>query len=180
MTNAEVFAEKFLNMANCAAKQLYSKNKKWTEQTTKWIEQILQKELNSNGKIEVSHEYYRIDSTGWVQRKEELNTRESNLDPHLWNLIAAVEHENASKKWLDEVCKLAYIRCPLRVVIGYGTESFDEKIAVVKDILTKTKAFTDDEQEFMIILGKHRNEFIQGADNFTHVTITKEDIDNEK
>ncbi len=68
----------------------------------------------------------------------------------------------------------------MRVVIGYGTESFDVKIAVVKDILTKTNAFTDDEQEFLIILGKHRNEFVQGADNFTHVTITKEDIDNEK
>lgn len=177
MSNAEVFADEFLNKANYASKQLYSRDKKWTDETVKWIEQIL---CDVYKKIQISHEYYRIDTIGWTQRKNELNTGNSNLAPHLWDLVAAVEHENNPNEWLDEVCKLAYIRCPLRVVIGYGIERFCDKIAVVKDILAKTGALTDDEQEFLIILGKHKNEFVPNDDNFTHIIIKKEDIDNEK
>jgi len=175
MLLGELFITEFKEKTHFASLSDYSNDTIWTVKTKGWIKEILKK-LKNEMKIEVSHEYYRIDSTGWIQRKEELNTGNSLLAPHLWDLIAAVEHENNSKEWLDEVCKLSYIRCPLRVVIGYGTESFNDKIAVVKDILHKTEAFTDDEQEFLIILGKHKNEFIEGGDNFTHIILTKEDI----
>ena len=80
-----------------------------------------------------------------------------NLNPHLWDLQAAVEHENNPKAWLDEVCKLAYIRCPLRIVIGYGTENAENKLSIANEILKDTKAFTDSDQEFAIILGERTN-----------------------
>ena len=177
MILAKKFYENFISYANNSDLSDYTDNSIWTDQTKVWIKRSLQK---INRAIKFSHEYYRIDTIGWIQRKKELNTGNSNLASHLWDLIAAVEHENNPKEWLDEVCKLAYIRCPLRVVIGYGIESFDEKIAVVKDILAKTGAFTDDVQEFLIILGKNQKEFVQGGDNFIHIIITKKDIDNEK
>lgn len=177
MTLAENFYEKFISYANCGNSSDYSDNSIWTDLTKCWIKKSLKVIISE---IEFSHEYYRIDTIGWIQRKTELDTGNTNLVPYLWDLVAAVEHENDSKEWLDEVCKLAYIRCPLRVVIGYGIEQLDDKIDVVKEILAKTNAFTDDEQEFLIILGKHKNEFVQGSDNFTNVIIKRCDIINEK
>ena len=176
MLSAKAFFEKFVSYANKGKTTDYSDNSIWTDYTKCCIKKSL-KEINS--KIEFSHEYYRIDTIGWIQRKSELDTGESTLAPHLWDLVAAVEHENNAKEWLDEVCKLAYIRCPLRVVIGYGMEHFDEKIAAVKEILAKTNAFTDDKQEFLIILGKHKDEFVQGGDNFTYQIIKQADIIDE-
>ncbi len=73
---------------------------------------------------------------------------------HLWELDAAVEYEYNGDCWLDEVCKLAYIRCPLRVVISYGLENAEDKIKLAKAILDKTDAFTDDDQEFVGIENK--------------------------
>lgn len=64
------------------------------------------------------NEYFRIDSMGYKARWQELPEIKI-LNRHLWDLEIAVEHENNSKDWLDEVIKLAHICCPLRVVIGY-------------------------------------------------------------
>lgn len=183
MTLAEVFAKQFVDKANYVDKTLYSRNKKWTENTTKWIEKILTGTEITNilgKKAETSREYYRIDITSWIQREDELDTKNIGLSPHLWDLEAAVEHENNSKEWLDEVCKLAYIRCPLRVVIGYGTDNLNEKIKIAKKILSETNAFTDDDQEFLIILGKKHNDFIQGRDNFEHCIIKRSGIVDEE
>ena len=119
------------------------------------------KEVFDN-KIFIDREYYKIDMIGWTQHKTEIESdcEKSNLKPYCWNLKVAVEHENDSSEWLDEVCKLSFIKCPLRVVIGYGNENFDKKIEIVKDILTKNDAFSDDKQEFLIILGKTKKELL--------------------
>ena len=124
--------------------------------------------------IQTEKEYYRVDIIGYKNRKNELiklidseeckdELRKGNLSPFLWDLLVAVEHENDRKKWLDEVCKLSYIRCPLRVVITYGWNGKDEipkGIEIAKKILKETKAFVpDSNQEFLIIMGCSSNSF---------------------
>lgn len=173
-----LYAEKFYNMfqekvsqATDDDKAQYSENKSWTEKVIPWIEEILSK-LSCN--TEVNREYYKIDVIGWKQQKEDLSVGETGLKKHLWDLLFAVEHENNSKEWLDEVCKLSYIRCPLRVVIGYNQNDADEKMKIAKDILTKTRAFTDEDQEFLIMLGPSEVEFkVRNIIEYEHTIIKK-------
>ena len=156
----------------CGAKHVEYKNPTdWTKYITDQIISILS---SSNSVVETkdsetstSKEYYRIDVTSWIQQKEQIETECNSVEmiPHLWQLKTAVEHENKVKDWLDEVCKLAFIRCPLRIVIGYGIENADSKIEIVKKILCETQAFTDDNQEFAVILGYHEDEFQECVSN---------------
>lgn len=134
--------------------------------------------------ILIDREYYKIDMIGWKQNKTKIESKceELNLKPYCWDLKVAVEHENSSKEWLDEVCKLSFIKCPLRVVIGYGIDNFEEKIEIVRVILESNKAFSDDEQEFLIILGKAKRELSKNptaneiAEGYRYIIIKKEDI----
>ena len=68
------------------------------------------------------HEYFRIDTVGWVSQYERMSeeAKELDLNAHLWDLKIAVEHENSVKDWTDEIIKLIHIKCPLKVVIGYN------------------------------------------------------------
>ena len=159
----------------------YTNSTSWTNAIKPIIEEILtdlDKSTNV-GEIEVNREYYRIDYIGWKQRKKELSTRETGLKPYLWELLFAVEHENDSRDWLDEVCKLAFIRCPLRVVIGYDTSNAATKFEVAKDILAKTKAFTGEDQEFLIILGPSEKEYNAGEREFIYTIIKQSNLPNE-
>lgn len=156
----------------CGAKHVeYKEPTDWTKYITDQIISILS---SSNSVVETkdsetstSKEYYRIDVTSWIQQKEQIETECNSVEmiPHLWQLKTAVEHENKVKDWLDEVCKLAFIRCPLRIVIGYGIENADSKIEIVKKILLETKAFTDENQEFAIILGVSEKAFRENSFN---------------
>lgn len=67
-----------------------------------------------------------------------------------------------------------YIKCQLRVVISYGLENIEEKIEVVKQILENTGAFTNDTQEFLIVIGASGNSY-QG---FKGYNITKSNLEN--
>lgn len=159
----------------------YTNSTSWTNVIKPIIEEIL-KNLADETKIEkfeVNREYYRIDYIGWKQYKKELSTRETGLKPYLWELLFAVEHENDSSDWLDEVCKLAFIRCPLRVVIGYDTSNAATKFEVAKDILAKTKAFSDEDQEFLIILGPSVDEYYAGEREFTFTIIKQSNLSTE-
>ncbi len=173
MSFAEKFFEEFVAKSKNSSLKEYSDNTKWTILTRAWITEILK---NMRDDIEINYEYYKIDIIGWSQHNDKLEAKETGLVPHLWNLEFAVEHENNSKEWLDEVCKLSYIRCPLRVVIGYGNEKAEEKIEMVKTILRETKAFTDDNQEFLIILGPRKNEIEKGKTDWIKRIIRKSDI----
>lgn len=173
MSFAEKFFEEFISKTKRASFDHYLKNKIWTKKTKEFIEEILS---GLKKEIIINYEYYKIDIIGWSQHKDKLDVKETRLVPHLWNLEFAVEHENDSKEWLDEVCKLAYIRCPLRVVIGYGKEKADEKIEIVKTILRETNAFTDDEQEFLIIIGPQKKEIGKGESDWIKRIIKKSDI----
>lgn len=83
---------------------------------------IVPRILEENG-YEHSNEYYRVDVTGWRQHentdiKGEYKAIEFNY--HEWRLGVAFEHENNSKDWSDEVIKLLYINCPLKIIVGYN------------------------------------------------------------
>lgn len=103
----------------------------------------------------VSNEYFRIDASGWNSRYKDISqeAKKIKMNPHLWDLMIAVEHENDKRDWADEVIKLLHIRCPLKVVIGYNdfenrtskgdvdTVNTDEgKLAVVAHWMKETYA----------------------------------------
>ena len=125
---------------------------------------------------EVSNEYFRIDASGWQSRYKEIleEAKTVQMNPHLWDLKIAVEHENDKKDWADEVIKLLHIRCPLKVVIGYNdskhrtsdgnadTAKTDEgKLDVVARWMKETSAMksicaskdSQESEELLIILG---------------------------
>ena len=85
-------------------------------------------------------------------------TSQIRLYWHLWDLEIAVEHENNSHDWMDEVVKLAHIACSLRVVIGYmpyNKRNEDQvHLDFVSDALQKLMCFDNKNRgEFLIILG---------------------------
>lgn len=91
---------------------------------TKLINNIVLPYLLRMWGMETSNEYYRIDLIGY--RKGTINDsfvqrgKELGLIPYCWGFDYAIEHENARGKWIDEAIKLAYINCPMRVIIGYN------------------------------------------------------------
>ena len=104
------------------------------------------------------NEYFRIDASGYELKHENLDkTKGFNL--HCWDLKIAVEHENDSKDWLDEVIKLAHIASDLRVVIGYvPMNSRNELDKERLDYCTKALIELQCQHnlrygEFMVILG---------------------------
>jgi len=131
----------------------YTQNAEFTSFITQRINEI----IRSND-YTAQNEYYRIDAMGYRKRWRELD-KSSLLSPHLWDLEIAVEHENSSKDWLDEVIKLAHICCPLRVVIGYVPLEQRpcgdaERLAYVSSALRLLKCRENLKNgEFMIILG---------------------------
>ena len=135
------------------AVEAYAHNTEFTNFITQRINEI----IRSNSYI-AQNEYYRIDAMGYCNHWRELS-KNNLLSPHLWDLEIAVEHENSSKDWLDEVIKLAHICCPLRVVIGYvpleqRTCGDAERLAYVSSALKLLKCRENLKNgEFMVILG---------------------------
>lgn len=125
------------------------------------IPQIIKKAGYKN-----QNEYFRIDVIGWdknnneqTNKQIEAESKPLGLYKHLWNLKIAVEHENNQSDWTDELIKLAHIRCPLKVIIGYSP--FDErdmeeneKLNFAHTCLLKTDAFDSmADEEFLLIFG---------------------------
>ena len=135
------------------AVESYTDNTAFTRFITGEINEI----IRERGYI-AQNEYYRIDAMGYTSRGKTLPEADG-LHPFLWDLEIAVEHENSSKDWLDEVIKLAHICCPLRVVIGYvpvdQREKGDEaRLAYAADALGQLKCRDNLRSgEFMVILG---------------------------
>ncbi|GHU81408.1 hypothetical protein AGMMS50284_1080 [Clostridia bacterium] len=127
---------------------------------TTFITLIIKKVLESDCKeIETSLEYYRIDITSWIQRRNEINSQAPHkFHSYLWDLQAAVEHENDSNDWMDEVIKLAHINCPLRVVIGYLPvgEDHQEYIDYVSNAINMLQCPQDSANEFLLLIGNSK------------------------
>lgn len=84
--------------------------------------------------------------------------------PSLWSLDFAIEHENDRNAWCDEAMKLAYICCPLRIVISYvnikqrtsdfsGDNQYLNFIAALFNQLPHYAKNNLSSGEYMIILG---------------------------
>ncbi|MCL2631253.1 MAG: hypothetical protein FWD49_07035 [Firmicutes bacterium] len=125
---------------------------KFTDYITKVLKRIVNDDLklptyNENGKSE----YYNIDVIGWENLYSQLK-KEKGFNAYLWNLKIAIEHENKKTDWMDEVVKLWFINCPLRVVISYATKKDrDNLVDYVSCGLAKLPALANG--EFLLLLG---------------------------
>ena len=124
----------------------------------------------SGKSLETQQEYYNIDVIGWSDHTSELNEIKKPegiaLRTHFWHLDVAVEHENDQRDWTDELVKLLYINCPLRVVIGYYPEAFsgDELEATVAyasrivSLANKDMDLIREGQRYLLILGRNHKD----------------------
>lgn len=124
------------------------------------IKEIFNSILNKNYgyKDEHQYEYLKIDLVGWKDLdKSKLGAIPKYFEPYFWAFDVAIEHENDKGKWMDEVIKLSYINCPLRIVVGYAPRNMQaEYLSYVSNalqILNKTYDSIRAGQYFMIILG---------------------------
>lgn len=161
MTDARSFYSDFVSSVTMDYWEEYHDNTRWTGLVTK----LLRKQIESY-ELTSQTEYFRIDVTGWKSHWKDIEGRacEVGLKPHLWDLKIAVEHENNSSDWSDELIKLAHIRCPLKVIIGYtpcdlraeGKEG--RRLEFAADSLKMVEAFAsasreEPKEEFLLILG---------------------------
>ena len=91
--------------------------------------------------------------------------KDYKLKKHFWYLGVAVEHENDQTDWTDELVKLLYINCPLRVVIGYYPEELSKEnlneitryAAILIDSANANQALVTEKQQYLLILGKNHS-----------------------
>ena len=158
MIDAKQFYSDYVSAVTKEYWKDYHDNSRWTERVT----QLIRKQIEAYG-LESQTEYFRIDITGWESRWNDIKeaAHKVGLNPHLWDLRIAVEHENNSSDWSDELIKLVHIRCPLKVIIGYtpcdlrnsgGKE--DERLSFAAKVLQMVDAFDPNSQEqILVILG---------------------------
>lgn len=134
------------------AKAVYHSNTAWTNFIKKTTEEMIG--IQENGKKSVSNEYYRIDTlkfayTDFYNTFKEKNYKQSfgdkdYLNVYNWKNVYAIEYENDSHSWTDELIKLSHIRSDLKVIIAYsewlgGQEEYlkliEEKISFAKVLL---------------------------------------------
>lgn len=164
----QIFTDKIYSTSDIISFYWNSESKCFTNTVIPIILEI----IRSSG-CETSKEYFRIDATGWktTYQKIQDQAKDIGLNPHLWDLEIAVEHENSKKDWSDEIIKLLHIRCPLKVVIGYnncknnardnGVYSDKRKLALVSEWMERTKAMNQLRkeagaavgEEFLVIIG---------------------------
>lgn len=169
---AQEFWEKFKDIFKDGTETRKNAIENWysNKDYTYFILSEIEKFLKTDKTINTSKEYYRIDLTAWTQLKgnryklfENKNFDDKAFENYLWDLEVAVEHENSSVSWMDEVVKLLHINCPLRVVIGYLP--IDKKgdhqiyLKAITEQISSTKAVNNcslKNGEFMIIIGNSK------------------------
>lgn len=136
-------------------------------------------------------EYYRIDLVTWQHIIIDIE-KESKINLYNWKLDIAIEHENNWQEWIDEVIKLLYINCPVRIVIGYneetGRDEEDRKalsdLSKILNYLYKEEKikFLEPNQKFGIILGNgHTKSKAKDADyRLYKIRVEKEQVVIEK
>ena len=162
----EQFWNKFLSLFEEGSESLSVAQDNWNNKkkfTKLFVNDYIRKIINENNSQTTQREYFRIDITSYKNRKEEAKkiAKELNLDncgikQYLWELEVALEHENNSSEWIDEVIKLSFINCPLRVVIGYtDLEKRDNCLKLAAALLKERIGNnTPKGQSFIVILGK--------------------------
>lgn len=165
--NAKEFYERFISIVKEDAVFDYHRSymdiyKTDTPAYTKLINNIVVPRIIKDAGMVSQNEYFRIDTVGWTTKYDSLDENKSKrlgLSRHLWNLKIAVEHENNRSDWTDELIKLAHIRCPLKVIIGYApcnerTDIEKEKLDFAYNCLINTEVFDPNaNEECLLILG---------------------------
>ena len=155
----------------------YCYTKAWTDYLADKLEKILRDEFQ----LKTNREYFRIDMIGWSGCKEwEDKENNSTYQKHVaykkyeknsilklnecnWNLEIAIEYENNSHDWMDEVIKLCHIKCGLKVLIAYSDmksrEQDEEKLKLAaKHMKNLTYSRPSANESFLIVLGNCNND----------------------
>lgn len=150
---------------NSSTTSVYTNNTSWTKRINKEIvPEILLKILKKeNLDVFISHEYYRVDVLAGYNYKNRLPELKGKADSvgmnfYAWEPMIAFEHENKKADWYDEVIKLLFLDCPLRVVVGYNDsknrESDLNKLEILLEIIKAMDLLEKLEcEEFLIIIG---------------------------
>ena len=148
----------------CSEKNLSRAMDTWKNRGdfTKFIMPKIAEVFNNHG-MKTQYEYYNVDLIAWTDRKSLLPKQKNGykLKKHLWTLDAAIEHENDQTDWTDELVKLLYLNCPLRVVIGYipfelaDLDSVLDYAAATVNLADPTSELIKSGQQFVLILGRN-------------------------
>ena len=161
-TNNKITAESFWNtFQKKINEQIKDVQRKWNSQSkfTKLILKKISSKILEEAEYEKEHqyEYLKIDLIGWKNLNDNLGNLPENFNRHFWAFDVAIEHENNSMDWMDEVVKLSYINCPLRIVVGYAPKEDRERyltyVGNALGILNETYQCIRKGQDFMLILG---------------------------
>ena len=106
-------------------------------------------------KIKFSNEYYRIDGFAWERVPVNMPVPDEKFHVQSWKPVAAIEHENNSHSWLDEVVKLLYVRCPLKVVICYHSvkKKKEDYADFAAKVIENLGVFPEENEEFLLMIG---------------------------
>lgn len=157
MFNAEYFYQRFKQrVTEEKYGSVYRDNTRFTAAVMAEINEII-----CEMGFTVQNEYFRIDAIGWNSKWDQIRDEAGalGLNPHLWDLGIAVEHENDRADWTDELIKLVHIRCPIKVVIGYNhcdcrNELEERKLEYAAKWMQCISAFDSSAQEeYLIIMG---------------------------
>ena len=197
MGYAKSFFENFQKLINEKRKdekfrEIYKINDEYTYEMNNLNNGIICETIHAIDRtMKLQNEYLRVDVPAWKSMFDEMSDssekarwkekfKDCGMTPHLWNLYFAVEHENDPGDWMDEVLKLAHLRCPLKVVIGYvpwdkrdkrnDANSDDGRLRLAAECLKWTKVYkrqpntyydsrdeAADTEEFLVILGSCSN-----------------------
>ena len=78
-------------------------------------------------------EYFKVDLIGYTRRQNEI----VKFKGYNWDLKVALEHENNSVHWRDELCKLTHLVADLCVLISYygPDESVEEELTEAFEVM---------------------------------------------
>jgi hypothetical protein len=158
---AEAFYDSYigkLKAANhrCLLKEIYNSRTEWTS----FIISALKDIVSNTFHLETEKEYFRIDVIGYhCSSPKKIDWKKMNR--HCWDLDIAIEHENDYKDWIDEIVKLAHIKCRLKVVIGYvksKDHSEDKNLLgicskVLEELSYGNLKLQSPEEKWLVILG---------------------------
>ncbi len=179
---AKEFWEKFdkqVKLNADALKKVWDSPTRFTSEIKKTIKMAIKEKHNDAisydkednygfGDYVIQPEYFNIDLVAWEQKKDsdyynvEDGIKGYQLLKYAWDFDIAIEHENDKYLWADEVIKLAYIYCKLRVVIGYfpyigEDKKYKTQLEYLNEIAKVLNNLGCKENmkcgEFMIILG---------------------------
>lgn len=169
--NAKEFYYKFINAVVEENKtdngktyfDIYHNSSNFTQLVMPIINRIIESEIDeeTGKKYIAENEYFRVDAIGYVDGKEEMQSAAKKekiaMNSYFWDLKIAVEHENDNKDWFYEAIKLIYLKCPLKVIIGYSPcdkrEEELKKLHFLSTFMQKMNVFQEYKETYLIILG---------------------------